>query len=96
VTDLFSKFTIFIAQPSKEIHIAAKGIVERWPCIFGMPLACLTDQGREYQSQLWDALCELWDIERLKTTPYHPEADGQSEARVKVAKAMVTAYVRLG
>jgi len=47
-----------------------------------------TDQGKEYQSKLWDALCELWDIERLKTTPYHPQADGQSVKRVET-----TAYV---
>jgi transposase InsO family protein len=93
VTDLFSKYTIIIAQPNKETKTAAKGIVEQWCCIFGLPIACLTDQGREYQSQLWDALCELWDIERLKTTPYHPEADGQSEKRVQTTKSMITAYV---
>lgn len=33
------------------------------------------------------------NIERYKTTPYHPEADGQSEKRVQTTKAMVTAYV---
>ena len=82
VTDLFSKYTIIIAQPNKETKTAARGIVEQWCCILGLPLACLKDQVKEYQSQFWDALCELWDIERLKTTPYHPEADGQREKRV--------------
>ncbi len=52
-----------------------------------------TDQGKEYQSKLWDALCELWDIERLKSTPYHLQADGQSEKRVETTKSMITAYV---
>ncbi len=93
VTDLFSKYTIMVAQPNKETATAAKCIVEQWVCIFGTPLACLTDQGREYQSKLWDALCELWDIERLKTTPFHPEADGQSEKRVHTTKTMITAFV---
>ncbi len=93
VTDLFSKYTIIIAQPNKETKTAARGIVEQWCCIFGLPIACLTDQGRGYQSQLWDALCELWGIQRLKTTPYNPEADGQSEKRVHTTKSMITAYV---
>jgi len=93
ITDLFSKYTLIVAQPNKEAATAAKCIVEKWCCVFGTPLACLTDQGREYQSKLWDALCELWDIERLKTTPYHPEADGQSEKRVHTTKTMITAFV---
>jgi len=70
--------------------LAAKGIVEK--CLFGLPTACLTDQGKEYQSLLWDALCELWHIELLKTTPYHPQADGQSEKRVQTTKSMITVY----
>jgi len=41
VADLFSKYTIIIAQPNKETKLAAKGIVEH--CLFGLPTACLTD-----------------------------------------------------
>ena len=93
ITDLYGKYLIVVAHPNKETKSAAKAIVDNWCCIFGIPDACLTDGGKEYQSQLWDAMCELLDIERVKTSIFHPECDGQSERAVQTIKKMITAFV---
>ncbi len=82
-----------VTQPNKENHTAAKPIVDKWCCVFGIPDRCLTDGGKEYQSKLWDATCELLDIERSKTTAFHPECDGHSERLVRTQKECITAYV---
>jgi len=93
ISDLYSKYAIIIAQPNKEAKNAATALVNRWCCVFGIPDRCLTDGGKEYQSKLWDATCELLDIERSKTTPFHPQCDGQSERLVRTGKTSITAYI---
>ena len=93
ITDLFSKTLLIKATTSKLAQVAAENIAHDWCCTYGIPEACLTDGGREYQSKVWDALCELLDIQRLKTTPFHPQADGQSERAVQTVKRMIASFV---
>jgi len=93
ITDLFSKTLPIKATTSKLSQDAAENIANDWCCSYGIPEACLTDDGREYQSKVWNALCELLDIQKLKTTPFHPQADGQSERAVQTAKRMIASFV---
>jgi len=93
ITDLYTKYMMVIPQPNKETKTASTTIVNKWCCLFGIPDTCLTDGGKEYQSKLWDATCELLDIERSKTSPYHPQCDGQSERLVRTNKQAISAYV---
>ena len=39
----------------------------------------LTDQGHNFESQLIKDLCKLANIQKVWTTPYHPETNGQCE-----------------
>ena len=41
------------------------------------------DRGKEFRSKIWDSICELLDIDRVNTTPWHPQGDGQSEKSVQ-------------
>ncbi|KRZ53661.1 Golgi-specific brefeldin A-resistance guanine nucleotide exchange factor 1 [Trichinella nativa] len=43
----------------------------------GMPEEIVTDQGRTFDSQLFKELCWLFKIQKLRTTPYIPQANGQ-------------------
>ena len=39
---------------------------------YGLPKKILLDQGRTFESQLVADLCKLIGIQKLKTSPYHP------------------------
>ncbi|MES9881488.1 MAG: RNase H-like domain-containing protein, partial [Sedimenticola sp.] len=43
---------------------------------FGCPLEIFTDQGSNFQSNLFSAFCELLEITRARTTPYRPSGNG--------------------
>jgi len=45
------------------------------------------------QSKLFDLVYDHLDIKRLKTTPYHPQCDGQSEVTVKLLKNIIKCYI---
>ena len=48
-------------------------------CRFGMPTVIHSDQGREFENKVMHELCILGGAHKTKTTPYHPESDGQVE-----------------
>ena len=71
----------------------ASNLLEHWFWIFGIPEKLLSDRGKEFRSKLMEALCILLDVERLNTTPGHPECDGQIEKAVQQMKKMIRAHV---
>ena len=38
-----------------------------------------TDQGTQFESYLMAELCTLWNVDKSRTTPYHPQANGVVE-----------------
>jgi hypothetical protein len=48
-------------------------MIATFVCRHGSPVKMLSDQGSNYQSVLVSELFELLDIERVRTTPFHPE-----------------------
>ena len=93
MTCLLSKYLVCRALTSKETMAIANNLLEHWFWIFGIPEKLLSARGKEFRSRLMEAICSLLDIERLNTTPGHPECDGQSEKAVQQMKKMIRAHV---
>ena len=48
---------------------------------YGFPEKFLSDQGRNFESELISELCKLAQVEKVHTTPYHPMTNGQCVSR---------------
>ena len=46
---------------------------------YGWPEKILTDQGKSFENNLIREICELAQVKKLCTSPYHPETSGQCE-----------------
>ena len=46
---------------------------------YGWPKKILTDQGKSFENNLIQELCELAQVKKLHTNPYHPEINGKCE-----------------
>jgi hypothetical protein len=58
----------------------------------GSPEQLITDQGKEFENELFRELSTLLRIKRGTTAPYHPRADGAAEKMVSTIKDALTAY----
>ena len=69
------------AFPVTEItaETAASTFVNGWISRFGVPSTITTDQGRQFESDLWRQLMKLLGTKRIHTTAYHPIANGLVE-----------------
>lgn len=81
------------AIPMHEITAedVAKALYENWIARFGCPQRISTDQGRQFESSLFNALMRRFGITRIRTTAYHPQANGQIERWHRTLKAALMA-----
>ena len=66
------------AITTKDINAAtiARIFVKGWISRFGFPAKIKTDQGRQFESKLLKELTQIVSTKHLRTTAYHPAANG--------------------
>ena len=47
--------------------------------VFGFPQRLMSDQGTGSTSKVIEAMCSLLGIEKIRTTPYHPQSNGSAK-----------------
>lgn len=57
----------------------AQVLLTEWFFKFGIPSRIHSDQGRSFESSLIQQLCRLYEVDKSRTTPYHPAGNGQCE-----------------
>ena len=62
----------------------------------GIPLQIISDQGTQFLGKVVKQLCKCLHIDRIKTTPYHPEGNGVVERLHGTLVPMLTKASSLG
>ena len=75
----FSKWAEAFPIPNKEAATIARVLVEQVICRFGTPIAAISDRGRDVDGHLMNEICRLLDIDKIRTTSYHPASNGAIE-----------------
>ena len=93
VGDYFTKWTEAFPLPNQEAKTVAEKLVNEVISRFGAPERIHTDQGRNFEAQLFKEMCNLFSIEKTRTTPYHPQSDGMVERMNRTIQDMLAKYV---
>ena len=62
---------------------------------FGVPREIVTDQGAQFTSKLVQEIAEKYKIKHRKSTPYHPQANGQVESTNKTLEGIITKTIQM-
>ncbi len=94
VADSFTRWVEAFPIPDQTAETCANVILNEVIARFGCPLDLHSDQGRNYQSHIFKDLCRLLEIRKTRTTPRHPEGNGQVERFNKTLVPMIRAYIK--
>ena len=93
ISDYFTKWTEAHAMPNMEVSTVADIIVREVATRFGVPTTIHSDQGSQFESELFTEMCQLLQINKTKTTPYYPKSDGMVERFNKTLAPMLSSSV---
>ena len=79
MTDVFTKFTKAVATRDQRASTVALCLIQEWFHHYGVPDRIHSDQGRNFESDIIKQVCKLYEIQKTRTTAYHPEGNGQTE-----------------
>ena len=79
VTDHFTRYSQAYVTTNQQAATAAKVFIKEFVNNYGWPTKILTDQGQTFNGKLFEALCKEAKILKLRTSPYHPQTNGQPE-----------------
>ena len=75
--DHFIKYVIAYVTPDQTVKTVAKFLWQWYISICGAPAKLLGDQGANFESNIFKELCELMGIQKVRTSSYHAQTNGQ-------------------
>ena len=79
VTDHFTRYSQAFPTKTQTAQTTAKVLWDNYICHYGFPEKIISDQGRNFESDLIKEFCDLAKVKKSRTTPYHPMTNGQCE-----------------
>lgn len=94
IDDYFTKLTEAYPMENMLAETVADILFRAWVKRYGCPSMIHSDQGRQYESELFTEVCKLLQINKTRTTPSHPRSDGMIERMNKTIQDMLSKYIK--
>ena len=89
--DYNSRYTILVPSSNHTANTMIEALLLHVVPYFGTPRQLLSDRGREFVSEIWTKLLRSLGIQRVLTSPYHPEGNAINEWSHRMLNNMLRA-----
>ena len=79
VVDHFTCYVQVFVTKNHTARTTAWVLYNNYFSVFGFPQRLMSDQGTEFCGKVIAAMCSLLSVEKICTTPYHPQTNGSAE-----------------
>ena len=77
--DHFSKYVVAYVVKDQTARTTAETLRNGYFWLFGAPAYLVSDQGKAFTGHIITHLCDLYGVQKLRTSPYHAQTNGQVE-----------------
>ena len=89
--DCYSRYTIFVPGSNHTANTVSDALLRHVVPYFGTPRCLLSDRGPEFVGEIWGKLMRSLGVQRLLTSPYHPEGNSINERSHRTINNMLRA-----
>ena len=79
VVDHFTRYVQAFVMKNHTARTTAWVLYNNYFSVFGFPQCLMSDQGTEFCGKVITVMCSLLGIEKIRTTPYHPQTNRSDE-----------------
>ena len=87
--DHFSKYVVAYVVKDQTACTAAETLRIGYFRLFGAPAYLISDQGKAFTGHIITHLCDLYGVQKLRTSPYHAQTSGQVERMNQMIICMI-------
>ena len=88
--DHFSKYVVAYVVKDQTARTTAKTLRNGYFGLFGVPAYLVSDQGKAFMGHIITHLCDLYGVQKLRTSPYHAQTNGQVERMNQMIIRMIS------
>ena len=89
--DCYSRYTILVLASNHTANTVSDALLRHVVPYFGTPCCLLSDRGREFVGEVWSKITRSLGIQRLLTSPYHPERNSINKRSHRTINNMLRA-----
>ena len=89
----FTKWVEMYPLPDMKVETVADVLFREFICRYGLMRQLVTDQGRQFESTLFQELCKRLDIVKLRSSAFHPATNGLIERMNRTMEDMLSKYI---
>ena len=89
IVDHFTRYVQAYVTRNQTERTTARVLYDEYFSMFGFPQRLMSDQGTGFTSKVIAAMCSLLGIEKIWTTPYHPQSNGSAKRVHQTLRRMI-------
>ena len=89
---MYTKYAVAVPLKDMTAKTVATTLVEECILNYGAPDTLHTDQGTNFNGEVMKDICQIFMINKSRTSPYHPQGNGQVKRFNRVIADTISKY----